>query len=68
VKRAKRCAFYRDDAGGWRWHVKARNGEIVADSAESYENRTDCVREAVDLFGSTVTYEIPRDDLPDDAA
>lgn len=24
---------------GWRWHVKARNGKIIAESGESYKRR-----------------------------
>lgn len=33
-------------ADGWRWHLKAANGEIVADSGESYTTRYDAVRAA----------------------
>jgi uncharacterized protein YegP (UPF0339 family) len=38
------CQFevYRDNAGFWRWRLRASNGRIVADSAEGYVNRTDC--------------------------
>jgi len=28
---------------GWRWHLKARNGRIIADSGEAYTNRSKCV-------------------------
>jgi uncharacterized protein YegP (UPF0339 family) len=34
--------IYRGEDGDWRWRVRAANGRIVADSAEGYENRTDC--------------------------
>lgn len=27
----------------WRWHLKARNGEILC-HGESYRNRADCLR------------------------
>jgi uncharacterized protein YegP (UPF0339 family) len=30
---------YRDASGEWRWRLKARNGRIVADSAEGYKRR-----------------------------
>jgi uncharacterized protein YegP (UPF0339 family) len=30
-------------ADGWRWHLKAANGEIVA-QGEAYTRRRDCVR------------------------
>ncbi|MGW8565680.1 YegP family protein [Isoptericola sp. NPDC055881] len=29
---------------GWRWRLKARNGRIVADSAEAYTRRRDVLR------------------------
>lgn len=31
--------FYQDRKGDWRWRVKARNGKIVADSAEGYSRK-----------------------------
>lgn len=34
--------LYRDDAGEYRWRLLSRNGNIVADSSEGYENRADC--------------------------
>lgn len=39
-----RITVYRDVVGGWRWRLRARNGRIVADSAESYVRRGDCLR------------------------
>lgn len=33
---------YKDKAGEWRWHFKAANGKILADSGEGYNNLTDC--------------------------
>jgi uncharacterized protein YegP (UPF0339 family) len=35
---------------GWRWRVKASNGNVVADSGEAYENRVDCEDIAHALF------------------
>ena len=35
--------LYVDDAGEWRWRIRADNGEIVADSAEGYKKRPDAV-------------------------
>lgn len=37
--RAAKAAIYQDSAGEWRWHIKAPNGRIVADSAEGYRDR-----------------------------
>lgn len=31
---------YRDAGGKWRWRMTARNGKIVADSAEGYARRS----------------------------
>jgi len=34
---------YKDNAGEWRWHLKAGNGRIVADSGEGYKERGGCI-------------------------
>lgn len=31
-------------ADGWRWHLLAANGRIVADSGEAYSRERDAVR------------------------
>ena len=36
---------YKDSADEWRWSLKAKNGEIVADSGEGYSS-LDEVRKA----------------------
>ncbi|HEX8636703.1 MAG TPA: DUF1508 domain-containing protein [Pyrinomonadaceae bacterium] len=36
--------IYKDVSDKWRWRLKARNGEIVGDSSESYHNRSDLFR------------------------
>jgi len=28
-----------DNAGTWRWHVVAKNGNLIAESGEGYKNR-----------------------------
>jgi len=35
--------YFKDTAGEWRWHLKAANGRIIADSAEGYKNKQDCL-------------------------
>ncbi|SDW79177.1 YegP family protein [Litoreibacter albidus] len=35
--------IYKDTIGDWRWNLKASNGRIVADSAEGYRNKSDCL-------------------------
>ena len=34
---------YRDTRGQYRWRLVASNGRIVADSAEGYVRRVDCL-------------------------
>lgn len=34
---------YKDTRGEWRWRFQAENNKIVADSAEGYQNRADCL-------------------------
>lgn len=41
----------RDQAGEWRWHLRAANNRTIADSGEGYQNRADC-RHAIDLIRS----------------
>lgn len=35
--------LYRDSAGQYRWRLVAANGRVIADSGESYYNKTDCL-------------------------
>jgi uncharacterized protein YegP (UPF0339 family) len=37
-----RFELYRDAGGQWRWRLRARNGEVVAESGEGYVRREDC--------------------------
>ena len=41
--------LYKDAQRGWRWRLQAANKRIIADSGESYVNKTDC-REAIKLI------------------
>lgn len=34
---------YKDGSGQWRWRLLAANNRIIADSAESYWNQSDCI-------------------------
>nr|WP_281720817.1 DUF1508 domain-containing protein [Nitrosomonas nitrosa] len=43
--------IYKDLSNQWRWRLRAANNRIVADSAESYWNKTDCLS-AIDLVKS----------------
>lgn len=35
---------YRDNRGEWRWRLWAKNGRVIADSAESYKRRADMAK------------------------
>lgn len=35
--------IYKDRANQWRWRLLAANYKIIADSAEGYVNKTDCL-------------------------
>lgn len=43
MKRRPKIEVYADEAGEWRWRVRAGNGRILADSGEGYRRRRDCV-------------------------
>lgn len=42
--------IYQDKLGGWRWRVKATNGEKLANSGEGYARRIDAVHGALLTF------------------
>ena len=35
--------MYKDSGGYWRWRLFAANSKIIADSAEGYINKADCL-------------------------
>ena len=40
--------IYKDNAGEFRWRMRANNGEPIADSNEGYKAKADC-KHGVDL-------------------
>jgi uncharacterized protein YegP (UPF0339 family) len=38
--------IYQDAEGHWRWRILALNGRVLADSAEGYRRRRDCLNGA----------------------
>ena len=44
--------MYRDTTTQWRWRLVASNGRTIADSAESYHNKADCLA-GIDLVKSS---------------
>ncbi len=41
---AMHIELYEDRSGQWRWRILARNGNILADSAEAYSTRSNLRR------------------------
>ncbi|NNM74423.1 YegP family protein [Enterovirga aerilata] len=39
-----RFEIYKGHNGEWRWRLRVQNGNVIADSAEGYERRSDCER------------------------
>ncbi len=37
-----RFEIYKDHKAEWRWRLRAQNGNVLADSGESYKRREDC--------------------------
>jgi uncharacterized protein YegP (UPF0339 family) len=35
--------YYQDAKKEWRWHLKAANGRIIADSGEGYKSEQECL-------------------------
>jgi uncharacterized protein YegP (UPF0339 family)/large-conductance mechanosensitive channel len=48
---------YKDNTGKFRFHLYARNGEIIADSSEGYETKDACFN-GIDVVGQSGTAEI----------
>lgn len=42
----KQFVLYKDTKGEWRWSLYAPNSLKIADSAEGYNNRADCIHGA----------------------
>lgn len=49
----RQAQVYKDVSGDWRWHIKAANGNLLADSGEGYKNRTDAQAALVAVLNET---------------
>ncbi len=49
--------IYKDNAGKFRFHLNARNGEIIAESSEGYETKDACLT-GIAVVGQSATAEI----------
>jgi uncharacterized protein len=48
VNAVSKFQIYKDRKGEYRWHLRARNGEIIADSNEGYSSKASC-KHGIDL-------------------
>lgn len=46
--------LYKDTSGYWRWRLRASNSRIIADSGESYHNKSDALS-AINLVKGSST-------------
>lgn len=44
--------YYKDAKGEWRWRLRADNHKTIADSAEGYWNKDDCLAAIALVKGS----------------
>lgn len=54
--------IYKDTSKQWRWRLVARNGNILADSGESYTKRSECIKRARQSTGRD-TVQMLRNDI-----
>ena len=43
MAKAAKFKYFQDAAAKWRWHLKAPNGLIIADSGQGYSRLEDCL-------------------------
>ena len=53
---------FQDNAGNWRWHLRAGNGKIVTTSGESFASHYNAVRAARNVWATAGTAAPPTDD------
>ena len=55
--------LFRDAAGEWRWHLKATNGRIIADSGEGYKRRAGALH-AISLIQANAQFCVVKEAKP----
>ncbi|HXS62548.1 MAG TPA: YegP family protein [Streptosporangiaceae bacterium] len=64
MAQAPKFGYFVDHAGDWRWHLKAPNGLIIADSGQGYTTRQDCITSAKLVQAYAPSAEIVPDRAP----
>ena len=59
-----RFVLFKDKKGEYRWNLQADNYEIIADSAEGYNNKADC-EHGIDLVKKLAPDAPIKDDTED---
>ena len=56
--RTTKFIIYRDKQNLYRWHLKASNGRIIAESGEGYKRKDRCEQAMSDLSGNAYNAKV----------
>jgi uncharacterized protein len=65
VNAVSKFQIYKDRKGEYRWHLRARNGEIIADSNEGYSRKASC-KHGIDLVKEQAASAVVEDQTEED--
>jgi uncharacterized protein YegP (UPF0339 family) len=65
VNAVSKFQIYKDRKGEYRWHLRARNGEIIADSNEGYSSKASC-KHGIDLVKEQAASAVVEDQTEED--
>jgi uncharacterized protein YegP (UPF0339 family) len=65
VNAVSKFQIYKDRKGEYRWHLRARNGEIIADSNEGYSRKASC-KHGIDLVKGQAASAVVEDQTEED--
>jgi uncharacterized protein YegP (UPF0339 family) len=65
VNAVSKFQIYEDRKGEYRWRLRARNGEIIADSNEGYSRKANC-KHGIDLVKEQAASAVVEDQTEED--
>ena len=65
VNAVSKFQIYKDRKGEYRWRLRARNGEIIADSNEGYSRKASC-KHGIDLVKEQAASAVVEDQTEED--
>ena len=65
VNAVTKFQLYKDRKGEYRWRLRARNGEIIADSNEGYSSKASC-KHGIDLVREQAASAVVEDQTEED--